>query len=92
VNINNNLMESDGQRSVSLRLNRRGGDYRSNNDNNQTSSNNSKGNHYLITWVCVDFGSNGFCVFVSVQSDAGVMVKQMVEVFLVLGSCQVIIL
>jgi hypothetical protein len=94
VNINNNLIESDGQRSVSLRLNRRGGDYRSNNDNNQTPSNNSKGNHYLITWVCVlcDFGSNGFCVFVSVQSDGGVMVKQMVEVFLVLGSCQVIIL
>ncbi|KAG6779684.1 hypothetical protein POTOM_016078 [Populus tomentosa] len=42
VNINNNLMESDGLRSVSLRLNRRGGDYRSNNDNNQTPSNNSK--------------------------------------------------
>ncbi|KAJ7001520.1 hypothetical protein NC653_011817 [Populus alba x Populus x berolinensis] len=35
-------MESDGLRSVSLRLNRRGGDYRSNNDNNQTPSNNSK--------------------------------------------------
>lgn len=66
MNINNNLMESDVQRPVSLLLNRRGGDYRSDFNNNQTPSNNSKGNHYLITWVCVfcDFGSNGQLGFV----------------------------